>query len=74
MVAIARQIQSMTGSTCLVRDIAMPADCVVTDDAGPVADSTLATDPTMCPDGQHLRFVRAGTATGKTVVSCTAPQ
>lgn len=74
MVAIARQIQSMTGSTCLVRDIAMPADCVVTDDAGPVADYTLATDPTMCPDGQHLRFVRAGTATGKTVVSCTAPQ
>jgi hypothetical protein len=74
LVAIARQINSMTGSPCLVRDIAMPADCVVTDDAGPVTDYTLVTDPAMCPDGQHLRLERGGTATGTTVVSCTAPE
>jgi len=74
LVAIARQINSMTGSPCLVRDIAMPADCVVTDDAGPVTDYTLAADPAMCPDGQHLRLERGGTPTGTTVVSCTLPQ
>jgi len=74
LAAIARQIDSMTGSPCLVRDIAMPADCVVTDDAGPVTDYTLAADPAMCPDGQHLRLERGGTPTGTTVVSCTLPE
>src|SRR5438270_574700 len=61
----------MTGSPCLVRDIAMPADCVVTDDAGAVTDYTLVADPQMCPEGQHLRLERAGAAAGTTTVSCT---
>jgi hypothetical protein len=73
LVAIGRQINSMTGSPCLVRDIAMPADCIVRDDAGPVSDYTLVADPTMCPEGQHLRLERAGAATGTTTVSCTLP-
>jgi hypothetical protein len=73
LVEIARQIDSMTGSPCLVRDIAMPADCTVSDDAGPVTDYQLVADPAMCPDGQHLKLERGGTPSGATVVSCTVP-
>ena len=82
LVAIARQINSMTGSPCLVRDIVQPADCVVTDDAGRVPACSpdrstdcylLVTDPVQCPMGQNLRLERQGTPHGATVVQCTVP-
>ena len=82
LVAMARQINSMTGSPCLVRDIALPSDCVVTDDAGRVPACTktgdtdcylLVTDSVMCPFGQNLRLEHPGTPHGTTVVSCTVP-
>jgi hypothetical protein len=73
LVAMARQINSMTGSPCLVRDITMPQDCTITDDAGPVGDYQLVADPTTCPDGQHLKLVLGGAPHGSTVVSCTVP-
>ena len=72
-VAIAREINSMMGSPCLTRDIAMPADCTAADDAGPVTDFTIVADAAMCPEGQHLKLQRGGTPVGATTVSCKAP-
>ena len=71
--AIARQINSMMGSPCLTRDIALPANCVATDDTGALAAFTIVEDDAMCPDGQHLRAQLEGTPTGAVTVSCTAP-
>jgi hypothetical protein len=82
LVAIARQIDAMTGSPCLFRDIAEPHDCAAADDSGPVeaCDATrtescytLVTDETMCPEGQHLRVGYRGTQTSKLTLSCKLP-
>ena len=82
LISIARQINSMTGSQCLVRDIVLPSDCVVTDDGGKVTACSpdhmtdcylLVTDPVMCPFGQNLRLERQGVPHGATVVQCTVP-
>ena len=54
-------------------DIALPADCVVTDDAGAVTDYQIVADPAMCAEGQHLRLALGGAPHGATVVSCTNP-
>ncbi len=69
--AIAREINSMMGSPCLTRDIVLPADCVATDDAGPVTDFSIVEDDALCPDGQHLKLQRGGTPAGATTVRCT---
>jgi hypothetical protein len=82
LVDIARQIDSMTGSPCLFRDIAEPHDCVASNDAGTVEACTdesstdcfvLVTDETTCPDGQHLRVDYRGTPAGKLTLSCKLP-
>jgi hypothetical protein len=82
LVDIARQIDSMTGSPCLFRDIADPQDCVASDDDGPVAacsgDSStdcyvLVTDEATCPEGQHLRVDVHGTLASKLTLSCKLP-
>lgn len=70
---IAREINSMLGSPCLTRDIALPANCTATDDAGPVTDFSIVEDATMCADGQHLRLQRGGAPVGATTVECTPP-
>jgi hypothetical protein len=82
LVDIARQIDSMTGSPCLFRDIAEPHDCVASDDSGSVeacADESstdcyvLVTDEATCPEGQHLRVDYRGTQTSKLTLSCKLP-
>jgi hypothetical protein len=68
MSSIARQMRALTGDTCLLRDIALPADCEVFDLYGglevqlPPCTSTvtmdcqqLVEDPSNC-SGQHLRI------------------
>lgn len=70
---IAREIDSMMGSPCLTRDIALPADCTAADDAGPVKGFSLVEDAAQCPDGQHLKLQRGGTPVGATTVRCTGP-
>ncbi|MBV8761922.1 MAG: hypothetical protein JO257_31805 [Deltaproteobacteria bacterium] len=70
---IARAIDSMMGSPCLTHDIALPADCTASDDAGAVTDFSIVEDAAMCPEGQHLRLQRGGTPVGATTVTCTPP-
>lgn len=73
LTTIAREIDSMMGSPCLTRDIALPANCIATDDVGALAAFTIVEDDAMCPDGQHLRVQLAGTPTGSVTVRCTPP-
>lgn len=73
LTTIGREIDSMLGSPCLTRDIALPPDCTAQDDLGPVAEFRVVEDATMCPEGQHLRLVRGGTPIGATTVTCTPP-
>jgi hypothetical protein len=79
---IARQIDSMTGSPCLFRNIPSPADCVARDDDGDIDACTsdgetdcfeLVTDATTCPDGQHLRVNYRGTPENKLTLFCRLP-
>jgi hypothetical protein len=80
LIAIARQIDAMTGSPCLFRDIAEPHDCTAADDTGATVEAcdstrtdscyTLVTDATMCPEGQHLRVDYVGVQTSKLTLSC----
>ena len=66
---IGRNVRSLIGDSCLRRDIAMPANCVVTDTSssgmkslpqcgGSVTNNcyTLAADPGSCSTSQHLRL------------------
>jgi hypothetical protein len=82
LLEVARQINSMTGSSCLFRDIPEPHDCVASDDSGAVeactSDSStdcyvIAADAAACPDGQHLRLDYRGTPTSKLTLSCKLP-
>jgi hypothetical protein len=82
LVDIARQIDSMTGSPCLFRDIAEPHDCVASNDGGTVEACTdesstdcfmLVTDEAMCPDGQHLRVDYRVPQASKLTLSCKLP-
>ena len=73
LMTIAREIDSMLGAACVTRDIKLPADCTAADDTGPVTDFTIVADPTMCPDGQHLRLQRSVAPAGATTVRCAAP-
>ena len=86
---IAAQLAPLLGSPCLTKAIAMPADCVVTDDAVgggstvipqcPGADPcyTIATDATACSAAPQLALhvTRTGAAPAGTVttVKCKLP-
>jgi hypothetical protein len=75
LTSIARSIKNLLGEPCLVRDIAMPADCTVTDDTtGAPLGFTLTPDATTCPDGQHLRLALTDAPPGTWArVRCTLP-
>ena len=72
--AIGRSIKNLLGEPCLVRDIAMPADCEVTDDTtGAALSYSLVEDAAACPDGQHLRLDLGQAPTTWARVRCVLP-
>ena len=82
-VAMAREIRGLLGDTCLTRDIALPADCVVTDQtlsgetsippcsAQQTTDCYRLVDDAACTTSQHLRVdvTRSSPASADTMVS-----
>jgi hypothetical protein len=68
LAAIGHELATLEGSTCLTKQIAMPASCVAVDRAGNGTTTPLAAcpspgqdcfsidaDATACPDLQHLK-------------------
>jgi hypothetical protein len=86
LIEVGRAVRALVGDTCLRKDIATPADCVVIDQVGtnktviPKCGSastdcyTLVADPTRCSTPSHLRLEitrsSAPPANTVTVVSC----